>query len=89
MHINPRDVDYLPTSHFKAISMSPPNPLLQLHCLEPSSPQFPAEIATILEGTDYKFTVKFLQGRNVEWLVDYLDRVCLEHPLIPSFSTSA
>ena len=64
--------------------MSPPNPLLRLHRLEKTSPQFPTEIATILEGTEYKSGVETLQDRDISWLTDYLDNACLSITSIPS-----
>ena len=64
--------------------MSVPNPLLELHRLRASSPQFPTEIATILDGTEYKISVKALQDRDLVWLVDHLDNVCLSISSIPS-----
>jgi len=56
--------------------MSPPNPLRQLHRLKVSSPQFPAEITTILNGEEYKAAVVTLQDKDLVWLVNYLDTAC-------------
>jgi len=64
--------------------MPPLNPSLQLHHLETSSPQFSTEIANILEGEDYKFSVKTLQDRDFTWLADYLDNACLSITSISS-----
>ena len=80
--------------------MPPPNPLRQLHRLKASSPQFPAEIASILGGEEYKASVVTLQDRDLMWLVDHLDNVrplrdfdstcaqlrrrLLVHPILPA-----
>jgi len=64
--------------------MSPLNPLLRLQHLETSSPRFPTEIATILEGEEYKSSVKTLQDRDSAWLADYLDNACPPIISIPS-----
>jgi len=51
-----------------------PNPLKQLRRLDNSSPKFHDQLSNILYGEDYKQCVPNLQGDNLVWLVDYLDK---------------
>jgi len=57
--------------------MSPLNPLQQLYRLEPSSSQFPAQVASILDGEEYKASVQTLQDGDSVWLVDFFDNARL------------
>ena len=63
--------------------MSPPSPLQELHGLK-TSPQFPAQIARILDGAEYRAAIKTLQDKDLAWLVEYLDNVCFCIILTPS-----
>ena len=57
--------------------MPPPNPLVlqQLDRLDRSSPEFQDQLYTIFRGEEYSQCVRDLQGDDLVWLVDYLDRV--------------
>ena len=55
--------------------MSPQNPLQQLRRLGKPSPRVSAQIAAILNGPEYKTSVKTLQDEDVVWLVEHLDNV--------------
>jgi len=55
--------------------MSPPNPLEQLRLLDRSSSKFHDRVGNILYGEDYKQWVPNLQGGDLVWLIDYLDKV--------------
>ena len=57
--------------------MSPPSSsaLLQLHHLEKSSSDFHDKLCNVLYGTEYTQFVPDLQGEDLAWLVDYLDKV--------------
>ena len=65
--------------------MSSPKALQKLYRLEKSSSRFPAQIAAILDGTEYKVCIKSLQDNELVWLVEYLDTVRLRiiQPLLP------
>ena len=55
---------------------SPTNPILQqLHRLNGSSPDFPQQLEAILRSNEYEQCVPKLQGDDLMWLVDYLDKV--------------
>jgi hypothetical protein len=55
---------------------SPSSPALrQLHRLNSSSSGFHNELSNILYGQEYTQCVPNLQGDDLAWLVDYLDRV--------------
>ena len=58
--------------------MSPPNSLRRLYRLQTSSPQFPAQIATILDGTgtEYRASIKTLKDGDLARLIEYLENVC-------------
>jgi hypothetical protein len=53
------------------------NLLQQLHRLETSSPRFADQIATILGEPEYKASIQTLPDKDLIWLVEYLDNVCL------------
>ena len=55
---------------------SPNFPALQrLHQLDKSSPDFHDKLCNVLYGEEYTQCVLILQGDNLGWLVDYLDKV--------------
>ena len=55
---------------------SPNHPVLrQLHRLNGSSPDFHDQLNKIHCGQEYKQCVADLQGDDLIWLVDYLDKV--------------
>lgn len=56
--------------------MSPPNFLQELYRLETSSSRFPAQIATILDGAEYKTSINTVKDGDLVQLVEYLDDVC-------------
>jgi len=68
--------------------MSPPSPpvLQELHRLDRSSPDFQGQLSRILYGQEYMRCVPDLQGDDLVWLVDYLDKVrrdiALPHSLL-------
>ena len=57
--------------------MSPPGPpaLQQLHHLSKASPTFHDQLRNVLYGEEYRQCVPNLEGDNLVWLVDYLDKV--------------
>jgi len=57
--------------------MSPLNPLQHLYRLEPSSSQFPVQVAGVLDGEEYKASVQTLQDGDLVWLVGFFDNVRL------------
>jgi len=55
---------------------SPSSPALQrLHLLDSSSPDFDDQLSNVLYGEEYKRCVPNLEGDDLSWLVDYLDKV--------------
>ena len=55
----------------------PSSPALQqLHHLNRSSPNFHHQLCNVLYGGEYSQCVPNLQGDDLVWLVDYLDKVC-------------
>ena len=58
--------------------MSPPSPpaLLQLYHLDKSLPDFHDKLCNVFYGREYSQCVPDLQGDDLVWLVDYLDKVC-------------
>jgi len=57
--------------------MSTFGPLQQLHRLETSSSQFPAQITSILDGTEYNVWIQNLQEGDLSRIVEYFDNVYL------------
>jgi len=57
--------------------MSSPSPpaLQRLHRLDRSSSDFQDQLSNALYGEEYKRCVSNLQGDDLVWLVDYLDKV--------------
>jgi len=57
--------------------MSSPSPqvLQELHRLDKSSPDFHDQLCNVLYGQEYVRCVPNLQGDDLVWLVDYLDKV--------------
>ena len=57
--------------------MSSPTPpaLQQLHRLDGSSSEFHDQLGNILYGEEYRRCAQDLQGDDLVWLVDYLDKV--------------
>jgi hypothetical protein len=55
-----------------------PTPLVlqQLDRLDRSSPEFQDQLHSILRGEEYVQRVRDLQGDDLVWIVDYLDKVC-------------
>lgn len=57
--------------------MSSPNPFVrQLEGLDQASPQFYDQLATLLEE---KRILSLSEG-DLQWVVDYLDNVCIQFP---------
>ena len=55
---------------------SPSSPASQqFHQLDKSSPDFPDKLCNVLYGEEYTKCVLILQGDELVWLVDYLDKV--------------
>ena len=50
--------------------------LQRLDCLNRSSSNFHDQLGTLLSGQEYKRCVPILQGDNLIWLVNYLDKAC-------------
>jgi hypothetical protein len=55
--------------------MPSPPALQQLDLLDRSSPNFHDQLSNVLYGPEYKQCVQNLQGEDLVWLVDYLDKV--------------
>ena len=49
--------------------------LQQLHHLDRSSPGFNDQLCNVLYGSEYSQCAPNLQGGDLAWLVDYLDKV--------------
>ena len=49
--------------------------LQQFHHLNRSSPNFPDKLCHVIYGSEYSQCVSNLQGDELVWLVDYLDKV--------------
>ena len=57
---------------------SPGAPVLQqLSLLDKSSPDFHGQLCHVLYGKEYNEYIPNLQGDDLVWLVDYLDKVRL------------
>lgn len=58
--------------------MAPPSSpaLQQLLHLDASSSDFDSQLNHVLHGQEYRQCLPTLQGDDVAWLVDYLDKVC-------------
>ena len=69
--------------------MSPSNSLEQLRRLETGSSRFPAQIASILDGTEYRDSIETLQDEELMWLVEYLNNVRPDIPPLLLYLTSA
>lgn len=68
------------------MSLLNPPPLQKLRCLnKPLSAGFHDQLASILSAEEYKQCVPNLQGDDLVWLVDYLDKVrpCVALPHSP------
>jgi len=65
--------------------MIPRDILQQLRGLDGSSPGFRDWLSNILYGEEYKQCVSSLQGDDLAWLVDYMDKVrrCAALPCSP------
>ena len=62
---------------------SPIPPALQpLRSLDRSSSEFHDKLCNVLYGEDYQKCVPNLQGDDLVWLIDYLDKVC-RHVALP------
>ena len=71
---------YLPVAHYPKLRVflmsSPTSAALQrLHHLDRSSPNFQDQLCDALYGEEYTQCVPNLQGDDLVWLVDYLDKV--------------
>jgi hypothetical protein len=66
------------TTRVRGTSMSPPSPPVfqGLERLDRPSSEFNSQLSNILVGQEYKQCVPNLQGEDLVWLVDYLDKVC-------------
>ena len=54
----------------------PSSPVLkQLHHLDRSSPDFHDQLSDVFYGSEYIKYTQSLQGDDLMWLVDYLDKV--------------
>ena len=52
-----------------------PQPLQRIHRLDRSSPMFHDQVCNILYGKEYQNCVPNLQGDDLVWLIEYLDKV--------------
>lgn len=62
--------------------MIPLDILQQLRNLDGSSPGFHKQLSNILYGEEYRQCAPNLQGDDLVWLVDYMDKVC-RHAALP------
>jgi len=70
-----------PFPHRRFLMSSPSSPALQqLHCLDRSSPDFHDQLCSVLYGEEYKRCAPKLEGDDLVWLLDYLDKV--PHPAV-------
>lgn len=58
------------------IPASSSDPLQWIRHLENSSPNFPEQLASLLDGKAFRDSTQYLQGEHLAMLVDNLDRVC-------------
>ena len=58
--------------------MSPHSVLKQLHDFNRASPQFHKRLSNFLRSEGYRSAVPNLQGKDLAWLVDYLESVSLQ-----------
>ena len=65
------------------------NPLQPLRDLDRTSPQFDEQLVNFLRGNEYQTIFPTLQGDNLTWLVEYLDRVSVKSPLTVLHSETA
>jgi len=60
--------------------------LQQLRRLDMSSPEFRDQLSKVLYGEEYRQRALKLQGGDLVWLIDYMDKVCRHatssHPLL-------
>lgn len=74
--VHKRSPPFLPlTTTAKGSPMSSFNPLGQLRRLDGSSPGFHDQLSHVLYGEEYKKWVSSIDGEDLVWLVDYLDKV--------------
>jgi len=52
------------------------DPFQWIHHLEKSSPHFPEQLANLLDGEEFRSSIKYLRGDRLAMLVDDLDTVC-------------
>ena len=63
-------------SRLRAQVYRPSDEFLQrIDGLSRSSPEFPVQLANLLEEKEVNF-VKKLRSKDIEWLIEYLDKVC-------------
>ena len=55
--------------------------LQQFRRLDGSSSGFHNQLSDVLYGQEYRQCVPNLQGDDLVWLVDYLDKVCCHTPI--------
>jgi hypothetical protein len=79
-----RHIPHLPTPFpVKAFLMSSSPTLQQLDLLDRSSPDFHDQLSNVLYGQEYQQCIPNLQGEDLVWLVDYLDKVrCHTSPFL-------
>ena len=58
--------------------MTPSNLLQKLRDLDRTSPGFHNQLADFLRGNEYQDAVPSLQGEDLVWFVNYLDKVGLQ-----------
>jgi len=56
--------------------MSPQSLLEQLRRLNSRSPDFHDQLCNVIYGREYIQSVQNLQGDDLAWFVEYLDKVC-------------
>jgi hypothetical protein len=69
--------------------MTLPEILQQFNRLDKNSPQFPDQLANLLDKEGLKDYISIFRDEDVVWLVEYLDEVCLSIALYSLSSQSA
>jgi len=85
-NMRPEAQEVLKVLHASSVS----HPFLQqLHCLSRFSPGFHDQLTEVLHGKKFQKHAPNLQGDDLVWLIDYLDKVChhmVFHPSLPKLA---
>ena len=56
---------------------TPQDVLRRFKSFDKSSSQFPDQLADLLSGEEYKSCITMFQDEDAEWIINYLDEVCV------------